>query len=122
MISWLKPMYLVTLWILCKSTRLPVSYMKEEEITTAILSFLPYAAENMVPRPPQSCPTLCHPVDCSPPGSSAHRIHQEMILEWAARLSSRGSSQPRIKPACLFFFFFFCLQKIFIGVGAESLP
>ena len=38
----------------------------------------------------QSCPTLCDPMDCSPPGFSVHGI-----LEWAARLSSRGSSQPR---------------------------
>ena len=25
---------------------------------------------------PQSCPALCHPTDCSPPGSSAHGILQ----------------------------------------------
>ena len=23
---------------------------------------------------PQSCPTLCYPMDCSPPGSSVHGI------------------------------------------------
>ena len=43
----------------------------------------------------QSCPTLCHPVDCSPPGSSVHVIFQARVLEWAAILFSRGSSQPR---------------------------
>ena len=32
----------------------------------------------------QSCPTLCDPVDCSPPGSSIHGISQARILEWAA--------------------------------------
>jgi len=32
----------------------------------------------------QSCPTLCHPMDCSPPGSSAHRILQARILERVA--------------------------------------
>ena len=42
----------------------------------------------------QSCPTLCHPMDCSPPGSSAHGILQAIILEWVAMPSSRGSSQP----------------------------
>ena len=26
---------------------------------------------------PQSCPTLCNPMDCSPPGSSGHGISQE---------------------------------------------
>ena len=43
----------------------------------------------------ESCPTLCDPVDCSPPGSSVHRILQARILEWFAISFSRGSSQPR---------------------------
>ena len=43
----------------------------------------------------QSCPTLCGPMDCSPPGSSAYRIFQERILEWGAIPYYRGSSQPR---------------------------
>ena len=38
---------------------------------------------------------LCDPVDCSPPGSSAHGILQARILEWVAMPFSRGSSQPR---------------------------
>ena len=29
----------------------------------------------------QSCPTLCYPVDYSPPGSSVHGILQARILE-----------------------------------------
>ena len=32
----------------------------------------------------QSCPTLCDPVDCSPPGSPAPGISQTRILEWGA--------------------------------------
>ena len=40
----------------------------------------------------QSCPTLCDPVDCSPPGSSIHGILQARILEWVAISFSRGSS------------------------------
>ena len=32
----------------------------------------------------QSCPTLCDPVDCSPPGSSVHGILQARILDWVA--------------------------------------
>ena len=32
----------------------------------------------------QLCPTLCHPVDCSPPGSSIRGILWASILEWAA--------------------------------------
>ena len=29
----------------------------------------------------QSCPTLCDPMDCSPPGSSAHGIFQARVLK-----------------------------------------
>ena len=29
----------------------------------------------------QSCPTVCDPMDCSPPGSSIHGILQARILE-----------------------------------------
>ena len=43
----------------------------------------------------QLCPTLCDPMDCSPPGSSVHGISQARILEWVAISFSRGSSQPR---------------------------
>ena len=32
----------------------------------------------------QSCPTLCDPVNCSPPGSSVLGILQARILEWVA--------------------------------------
>ena len=43
----------------------------------------------------QLCPTLCDPVDCSPPGSSVHGILQARVLEWVAISFSRGSFQPR---------------------------
>ena len=36
------------------------------------------------------CPTLCNPMDCSPPGSSVHRILQARKLEWAAVLLLQG--------------------------------
>ena len=39
--------------------------------------------------------TLCDPMDCSPPGSSVHRISQARILEWVAISFCRRSSQPR---------------------------
>ena len=32
----------------------------------------------------QSYPTLSDPMDCSPPGSSAHGIFQARVLEWGA--------------------------------------
>ena len=43
----------------------------------------------------QSCPTLCNPMDYSPPGSSVHRILQARILVWFAIPFSKGSSQAR---------------------------
>ena len=35
-------------------------------------------------------PTLCDPVDCSPPGSSVHEILQARILEWVATALFQG--------------------------------
>ena len=43
----------------------------------------------------QSCPTLCDPMDCSPPSYSVHGILQARLLEWVAYPFSSGSSQPR---------------------------
>ena len=40
----------------------------------------------------QSCPILCDPVDCSPPGSSVHGILQAGILEWVAISCPLGDS------------------------------
>ena len=45
--------------------------------------------------PAQSCPTLCNPIDCSPSGSSVHRIFQARILKCFAISDSRGSSKLR---------------------------
>ena len=36
----------------------------------------------------QSCPTLCDPIDCGPPGSSVHGVLQARILQWVAILFS----------------------------------
>ena len=38
----------------------------------------------------QLCPTLCNPMDSSPPGSSVHRILQARILEWVATSFSKS--------------------------------
>ena len=54
----------------------------------ASLSFFPLDCCCLVT---QSRPTLCDPMDCSPPGSSAHEISQARILEWVAISSYRGS-------------------------------
>ena len=40
----------------------------------------------------QSCPTLCDPIDGSPPGSPVPGILQARTLEWVAILLSRECS------------------------------
>ena len=39
----------------------------------------------------QSCPTLCDPMNCSLPGSSAPGIFQARVLEWGAIAFSDGN-------------------------------
>ena len=43
----------------------------------------------------KSCPTLCHRIDCSQPGSSVLGISQARTLKWVAISFARGSSQPK---------------------------
>ena len=45
----------------------------------------------------QSCPTLHDPMDCSPPGSSAHRIFQARVPEWGAIAFSNDKPRQHIK-------------------------
>ena len=62
----------------------------------------------------QSCPTLCNPMDCSPPGSSVHGILQASILEGIAMPSSRGSSESRDRTwvSCLLHWQTYSLQLV----------
>ena len=46
----------------------------------------------------QSCPTLCHPTDYSPPASSVHGVLQARILEWVAM---SDLSNPRMRSPAL---------------------
>ena len=43
-----------------------------------------YAAVAAAAKSLQSCPTLCDPIDGSPPGSSIHGIFKARVLEWVA--------------------------------------
>ena len=62
----------------------------------------------------QSCPTLCNPMDCSPPGSSVHEIIQARVLEWVAIPFSRGSSQTRHQTLV------FCIAERFFTIWATG--
>ena len=44
----------------------------------------PAAAAAAAAKLLQSCPTLCDPIDCSPPGSPVPGILQARTLEWDA--------------------------------------
>ena len=43
----------------------------------------------------QSCPTLCDPMDCHPPGFSSMEFPRQEYWKWVAISFSRGSSRPR---------------------------
>ena len=65
----------------------------------------------------QSCPTLCNPMDCSPPGSSVRGILQARILEWAAMPSSRGPSHTGMEQGLLH-----CRQILYCLSTREAPP
>ena len=46
----------------------------------------------------QSYPTLCDPMDFSPPASTVHGILQARILEWVTMPSPGNLPNPGIKP------------------------
>ena len=71
-------------------------------------SFLYYLVQKVKVLITWSCPTLCDPTECSPPGSSVHGILQERILEWVAISFPKGTSWPRDQTwvSCIAFRFF----------------
>ena len=62
---------------------------------TTLCLFLPYYLLLVHAKSLRLCPTVCNPMDGSPPGFSVHGILQTRIPEWVAMTSSRGSSWPR---------------------------
>ena len=72
---------------------------KKKKLFTSSSIILPYFMCSVA----VSCPTLYDPMECSPPGSSIHRISQARWLEWVAISSSRVSSWPRdqIQVSCV---------------------
>ena len=53
------------------------------QLEELLLEFLPRNVAAAV-KSLQSCPTLCDPIDCSPPGSPIPGILQARTLEWVA--------------------------------------
>ena len=60
--------------------------MEEEDISqsTALDRIMSSHAAKSAAKSLQLCPTLCDPIDSSPPGSSVPGTLQARILEWIA--------------------------------------
>ena len=70
---------------LVKALVFPVVMYGSESLT------IKKAAAAIAAKSLQSCPTLCDPMDCSPPGSSIHGIFQATVLEWVPLPSPKES-------------------------------
>ena len=60
--------------------------------TTVSLAAATAAAKSL-----QSCPTLCDPMDNSPPGSSVHGILQARTVEWVATSPKGTIERKKVK-------------------------
>ena len=65
-------------------------------VTNRYLSVVAAAAKSL-----QFCPTLCDPIDRSPPGSSVPGILQARILEWVAMSFSNACLHAKSLQLCL---------------------
>ena len=70
--------------------------LKKKKTKTNILNVAAAAAAKSL----QSCPTLCDPIDGSPPGSSVPRILQARILEWVAISFSNACMHAKSLQSC----------------------
>ena len=61
---------------------------------------LPSVAAAAAAKSLQSCPTLCDPIDGSPPGSSIPGILQARILEWVAISFSNACMHAKSLQSC----------------------
>ena len=91
-----------------------ISALSVPSLSKHWVTCLPFDSSEVKVLVGQSCPTLCDPMDCSPPGSSVHGILQARVLECVAISFSRGSSWPRggTGVGC-----HFLLQGIFLTQG-----
>ena len=70
-----------------------VFYREETDIKKVKINYAAATAKSL-----QSCPTLCDPIDGSPPGSSVHGILQARTLEWVAiSFSNAGKWKVKVK-------------------------
>ena len=77
-------------------TQEPSTQGQAAALGTALGSHSTAAAKSL-----QSCPTLCDPIDGSPPGSSVPGILQVRILEWVAISFSNAGMHAESLQSCL---------------------
>ena len=65
-------------------TRIVLAYNQLKDILFLKLKVNMIYAAAAAAKLPQSCPTLCDPLDVSPPGSPIPGILQARTLEWVA--------------------------------------
>ena len=83
------------------SNKWDIFQMMTIQTVVYLYTIIVYYVRVLISKLLQSCLTLYDPVNCSLTGSSLYEIFQARMLEWVAMTSSRGSSQPGIKPMSL---------------------
>ena len=87
----------------------PPKVMQPEEISSSLQTYSRgnpttvstlYAAAAAAAKLLQSCPTLCDPIDGSPPGSAVPGILQARILEWFAISFSNACIHAKSLQSC----------------------
>ena len=68
----------------CFAKMLPYRFMSQRFIHFHCCVIFLYVTPTAAAKSLQSCPTLCDPIDGSPPGSPIPRILQARTLEWVA--------------------------------------
>ena len=77
-----KAKYLIQIYM-CSYEHVQTAFHPAFITFTIILKIIAYSV-CMCVLIAQSYPTLCNPIDCSPPGPSIHGILQAKTLEWVA--------------------------------------
>ena len=68
-----------------------IKYIKKPQL-------IQWATATATPKSLQSCPTLCDPIDGSPPGSAVPGILQARMLEWVAiSFSNAGKWKVKVR-------------------------
>ena len=91
------PGFLSLLLCLCYIQNLAVNSSLSSNLIYPLLAlFYPAAAAAAAAKSLQPCPTLCEPIDGSPPGSPVPGILQARTLEWVA-ISFSNASKWKVK-------------------------